>query len=133
MIDKSAVHLKIFQGKHVIADTIRPIKITIKSKLPIYFFPPENVHKEFLVENDFTESVESIGTAVYYDLVHEDMTIKNAAWTYTNPSEEFSEIEDYIAFNPAKFDACYMNGELVQTIQTENYSGWTTESGNTYN
>lgn len=113
IIERTAKHIKIFQGSKVIADTIRPVTIIEKLHTAVYCFPPENVHKEYFKKNEYKTKCKWKGEAVYYDFIFEDQVIKNCAWSYPNPKSEYSEIEDYIIFNPAKFDAFYVNGELV--------------------
>lgn len=112
-IDKTAKHIKIFQGSSILADTIRPITLVEKNETPAYYFPPENVDMNFLRKNSHIEICELKGKAVFYDLEYTGNVIENAAWSYPDPKMSFKDIEDYIAFNPAKTDAFYINGELI--------------------
>ncbi len=125
-MEKATKHLKIFHGKHTIADTIRPFRILETSHPPVYYFPPENVSMQFLKENNYTTRCEWKGEAKYYDMEIDGKLIKNVAWTYPNINKRYKEMEDYIAFYPGKFAACYVNGEPVQAQQGDFYGGWIT-------
>ena len=63
-----------------------------------YYFPPESVNKEFLMESDMHTSCPWKGLASYYNLVIEGEVNKNAAWYYPNPKPEANKIKNYIAF-----------------------------------
>ena len=52
--------------------------------------------------------------------------VKNAAWFYPPPSKSFAAMAHYIAFYPAKMDACFVNDELAQAQEGDFYGGWIT-------
>ena len=45
----------------------------------------------------------------------------------SNPTENFKEIENYLAFYPSKMDECFVDGELVKTQEGDFYGGWITK------
>jgi hypothetical protein len=53
--------------------------------------------------------------------------VVNTAWFYPNPNQVFVAIKDYVAFYPSQMDACYVDGELVQSQPGDFYGGWITE------
>jgi uncharacterized protein (DUF427 family) len=65
-----------------------------------FFFPPESVHSEYLRPADHTGSCLWNGVSEYFDIVIDERVIRNAAWTFRNPSQLTARIKDFIAFGP---------------------------------
>lgn len=63
-----------------------------------YYFPPDSVKKEYLVESQYTTTCPWKGSASYYDIKVDGKTNANAAWYYTNPSPAAINIKDHVAF-----------------------------------
>ena len=63
---------------------------------------------------------------ILFDLKVGERSVENAAWFYPNPTKNFAEIKDYLAFYPSKMDACYVDDELVQSQEGDFYGGWIT-------
>lgn len=63
-----------------------------------YYFPPNSVKKEYLVESQYTTTCPWKGSASYYDIKVDGKTNANAAWYYTNPSPAAVNIKDHVAF-----------------------------------
>ncbi len=125
-LEQTNKHLKIVFGGEIIAETNRAFRILETSHPPVYYFPPEDVQVKFLSENTNSSFCDWKGRAGYFDLRIGEISVKNAAWFYANPTKSFAEIKYYIAFYPSKMDACYVNDELVQTQEGDFYGGWIT-------
>ncbi|MDQ3131995.1 MAG: DUF427 domain-containing protein [Acidobacteriota bacterium] len=119
-------HLKIIFGGEIIAETNRAFRVLETSHPPVYYFPPEDVRTEFLLEATGASFCEWKGRAGYFDLQVGEKIVVNAAWFYASPTRNFAEIKNYIAFYPSKMDACYVNDELVKTQEGDFYGGWIT-------
>ena len=63
-----------------------------------YYFPPEDVNKQYLRESDKHSTCPWKGKASYYDVVVNEEVNKDAAWYYPNPKPAAKKIKDYIAF-----------------------------------
>ncbi len=63
-----------------------------------YYFPPEDVNKEYLRDSDTHSTCPWKGKASYYDVVVNDEVNKAAAWFYPNPKSAAKKIKDYVAF-----------------------------------
>ncbi|CAN5639508.1 DUF427 domain-containing protein [soil metagenome] len=126
-LERTNKHLKIIFNGEIIAETNRGFRVLETSHPPIYYFPPSDVRMEFLTENTNSSFCEWKGRASYYDLRVGDKTVKNAAWFYPNSTEDFKEIENYIAFYPSNMDECYVDGELVNAQKGDFYGGWVTK------
>lgn len=63
-----------------------------------FYFPPESVNKEHLVESTTTSICPWKGTAQHYSVNINGKTHKDAAWSYPEPSKQAEAITNYIAF-----------------------------------
>lgn len=119
-------HLKIIFNGEIIAETTRGFRVLETSHPPVYYFPPSDVRTEFLTKAANSSFCEWKGRAGYYDLRASENQVRNAAWFYPDPTGRFAEIKNFIAFYPSKMDACYVDGELVQSQEGDFYGGWIT-------
>lgn len=125
-LERTNKHLKIIFNGEIIAETNRAFRVLETSHPPVYYFPPEDVRTEFLAENSNSSFCEWKGRAGYFDLRTGEKIIKNAGWFYADPTENFAEIKNFLAFYPSKMDACYVDDELVQSQEGDFYGGWIT-------
>ena len=126
-LERTNKHLKIIFNGEIIAETNQGFRVLETSHPPVYYFPPEDVRIEFLSKADGSSFCEWKGRAGYYNLQVGEKSVENAAWFYTNPTANFKEIENYLAFYPSKMDACFVNDELVETQAGDFYGGWITK------
>ncbi len=63
-----------------------------------HYFPPEDVDKSALKESDHQTTCPWKGEASYYHIEVDGQVNEDAAWTYADPKDEASEIEDHLAF-----------------------------------
>lgn len=119
-------HLQVIFADQVIAETRRAFRILETSHPPTYYFPPQDVNHNFLVPGRHHSFCEFKGTASYLNLVVNGRTSENAAWFYPEPTSAFAAIRNYIAFYPARVDACFVDGEQIRAQQGDFYGGWIT-------
>jgi len=125
-LERTNKQLKIVFGGETIAETNGAFRVLETSHPPVYYFPPEDVRMEFLTEAANSSFCEWKGRAGYYTIEVGGKRVENAAWFYSNPTQSFAAIKNYIAFYPSKMDACYVNEELVQVQEGDFYGGWIT-------
>jgi uncharacterized protein (DUF427 family) len=126
LLQPTTKHLKVVFGGVIIAETNHGLRVLETSHPPVYYFPPEDVKREFLHEVSGTSFCEWKGRAGYYTIEANDKRAEKASWFYANPTPAFSQIENYISFYPSKMDACFVNDELVQSQEGDFYGGWIT-------
>lgn len=63
-----------------------------------HYFPPASLNEEHLEPSDHRTTCPWKGEAHYYDVVVNGTRKENVAWTYPDPSDAASEIEDHVAF-----------------------------------
>ena len=125
-LEDSPKHTQVVFNGAVIADTHRAKRVLETSHPPVYYIPPEDIKMEFLTLTQRTTWCEWKGQAAYYTITVGDKQARNAAWSYPRPTPGFEAIKNYIAFYPSRMDACYVDGERVQTQAGDFYGGWIT-------
>jgi uncharacterized protein (DUF427 family) len=116
----------VFNGV-TIADTQRAKRVLETSHPPTYYIPPEDIHMEYIVlEPGGKTFCEWKGQASYYTVRVNNKEAPRAAWTYANPTPDFTPIKGYITFYPAPMDTCYVGDEQVQSQAGSYYGGWIT-------
>ena len=118
--------LKVVLNNVVIAETVRGFRVLETSHPPVYYFPPSDVRLEFFDELSISSLCEWKGRAGYYSIAVHGRLAPKSAWFYLKPTPEFAAIAQYVAFYPSKFDACFVNDELVSAQEGDFYGGWIT-------
>jgi uncharacterized protein (DUF427 family) len=62
------------------------------------YFPPNSVNMQYLSETNKNTICPWKGTASYYTVTVDGKVAPDAAWTYRSPSDQATQIKDYIAF-----------------------------------
>jgi len=125
-VEQSARQVRVVFNDTTVAESSRAMRVLETSHPPVYYIPPEDVQMEFLSRSGHTSYCEFKGRATYYDLRVSDRTAAGAAWSYDNPSRGYESLKDHLAFYPGRVDACYVDGERVQTQEGDFYGGWIT-------
>ena len=63
-----------------------------------HYFPPHDVHHEFLKTSETHTTCPWKGLACYYSIDIDGERNKDAAWFYPAPKQAAEEIKDYVAF-----------------------------------
>lgn len=63
-----------------------------------YYFPPEDVNKQYLQESDTESTCPWKGQAHYYNVVVNESVNEDAAWYYPDPKPAAKKIKNYVAF-----------------------------------
>ena len=125
-MEDSARHIQVIFNGVVIAETRRAKRVLETSHPPVYYIPPEDVQMEYLTPARETSFCEWKGVAHYYTVSAGDKTAPAAAWSYAEPTAPYATLRGYIAFYPARMDACLVDGERVQPQPGDFYGGWIT-------
>ncbi|PZD71070.1 hypothetical protein C1752_08273 [Acaryochloris thomasi RCC1774] len=126
-LEDSDKHIQIKFNGVMIADTQRAKRVLETSHPPVYYIPLEDMQQEYLQQTSRSTFCEWKGSASYYTLAVGDQVAENAAWFYPNPTERFASIQNYVAVYPSRMEACYVDGETVQSQPGDFYGGWITE------
>jgi uncharacterized protein (DUF427 family) len=126
-LDATVKLVQVEFGGVMLAQTRRAQRVLETSHPPVYYIPPEDVRLDCCQPTARTSFCEWKGMAAYYDLVVGERHLEAAAWYYPDPTPQFEGIRDYIAFYPSRMDACYVDGEPVQSQPGDFYGGWITQ------
>ncbi len=120
--------IRVLWADHVVADSLRAIRVLETSHPPVYYLPPGDIDLAYLRPSKLRTFCEWKGMASYYSLVDGEATVENAAWCYLEPTRPFASLAGYLAFYPSRVDACYVNDERVTAQPGDFYGGWITSS-----
>lgn len=125
-VEPTPKRLRVLFNGQTVAETQRCLRVLETSQPPTYYFPPEDVRQESLTRTGYRTLCEWKGVAVYFTLLVHGKVSQNAAWSYPNPSAGYEAIRDYVAFYPARVEACYVDDVLVHAQEGSYYGGWIT-------
>jgi uncharacterized protein (DUF427 family) len=110
----------------ILADSTGAYRVLETSSPPVYYMPPDDVQTQYLEVSDHTTLCEWKGKATYWSIRVGDRFVENAAWSYPEPWTGYADIQDYIAFNATKIDACFVGSHQVKPQPGKYYGGWIT-------
>ena len=125
-VEDTRKHIQVVFNGQVIADTRRAKRVLETSHPPGIYIPPEDIQQEALKPVPQRTWCEWKGPASYYDIEVGERKVLQAAWYYSNPSNGYESIKDYVAFYPHLMEACYVDGERVEAQHGGFYGGWIT-------
>jgi uncharacterized protein (DUF427 family) len=126
-MEDSKKHIQVIFNGVIIADTHRAKRILETSHPPVYYIPPEDVKMGYFTPTSRTTFCEWKGLASYYTITMGDKSVPDGAWYYQHPNEAYASLATYIALYPSKMNACYVDGEQVQSQAGDFYGGWITQ------
>jgi uncharacterized protein (DUF427 family) len=86
-----------------------------------YYFPPEDVRRDFLVPGERTTHSPTFGRASYWHVKVGNRVAENAARTYSEPPANAEVLKDYFAFDWQAMDAWFEEGEEVYVHARDPY------------
>lgn len=89
-------------GGAVLGESSNALELIEGDMAPVIYFPRSDIAMAFLDESDTTSLCPHKGDARYFTIVAKSGPIKDAVWSYENPSNAVSQIKDYLAFYTSK-------------------------------
>lgn len=102
----------IFNGK-IIAESNNAVRILQKGLLPTYYVPITDIKMNFLKPTEKVTTCQYKGKAHYFDIIVENKVAKNSAFQYSEPKNNYENIQNLISFYPSKMDEVYVGNEKV--------------------
>ena len=96
-----------------VADSKRVMLLHESGRLPVFYFPLQDVRMDVLEATDHHTHSPLKGEAVYWTVRVGDREARNAAWSYPHPLPEGPHIQGYMAFYWQHMDAWYEEDEQV--------------------
>jgi len=126
--EPTAARIVIEHAGTIVADTCASVRTLETSHPPSYYIPLCDIAPGVLRRADGSSLYEWKGAAVYWDVVVGDIVVPRVGWSYPNPTRTFVLLRDHVAFYPAPFDRCSVDGETVIAQAGGFYGGWITST-----
>jgi uncharacterized protein (DUF427 family) len=127
-LETCSKHILIVSNGRVLAETHHGLRLLETSHPPSYYLAPQDVKLEWLTPSPSSSFCEFKGEAVYH---HLKSGAKNVAWSYPNPTQGYTALQNFLAFYPGRIvlqngDGCFVDGERVVPQAGNFYGGWIT-------
>lgn len=96
-----------------IADSRRVVLMLESGRLPVYYFPLEDVAGHLLIPHHREGTSHRKGRASFFSVAVRDRIAENAAWSYPDPTPSCSDIKGHVAFYWGRMDAWFEEDEEV--------------------
>lgn len=96
-----------------VADSKHVMLLLEFGRLPVFYFPVEDVRMDLLEATEHHTSSPLKGEASYWSVKVGNRVAENAAWGYPNPLPEGPDLKGYMAFYWDQMDAWYEEDERV--------------------
>jgi uncharacterized protein (DUF427 family) len=90
-------HIIIKLNNETLLDTTRSIRVCETASAPTYYFWKEDFKAQF-IRTDHTTFCEWKGHGTYWSIKTQDQLIRDAAWSYERPYDEYQIIESLVGF-----------------------------------
>jgi uncharacterized protein (DUF427 family) len=127
-LERCQHRIRVVLGGKTIADSRNALRVLETTQPPTYYIPPSDVRSESLLRSSRRTLCEWKGEAHYWNLRGGTKESVDAAWSYPRPTKPFAALRDYVAFYPARVDACYVGDERVKAQEGDFYGGWITSN-----
>ncbi len=104
-----------------VADSKRVMLYHEFGRLPVFYFPMEDVRMDLLEPTGHHTTSPLKGEASYWTLRVDDRVAEHAAWSYPNPSPGGPQMQGYLAFYWNQMDAWYEEDERVYAHARDPY------------
>jgi uncharacterized protein (DUF427 family) len=112
-LEPIAKRVRAFAAGEAIADSCRVMMMFETARLPVYYFPLEDVRTDLLVTSSNVVVSDLKGTASYYSIVVDGRIVEDAAWRYVNPPAGCADLTGFIAFHWRRMDAWFEEDDEV--------------------
>jgi uncharacterized protein (DUF427 family) len=100
-------------GGETIADSTRTVLLLEPRRLPVYYFPREDVRAGALVPSERREDSPAKGEASFWHVRAGDRHADDAAWSYSDPPGPAAGLADHVAFYWDAMDAWFEEDDEV--------------------
>lgn len=109
-------------GGRTVADSSRMKLLHETRRLPVYYFPREDVDMALLEESGARHHCPHKGDARFWTVRVGDRAARDAAWSYPQPIEGAPPLGDYIAFDWSSMDRWLEEDEEVEGHPRDPYT-----------
>jgi uncharacterized protein (DUF427 family) len=122
-IEPTGRWVRAFFGGRPIADSKRVLLVFEPGRLPVYYFPMQDVRMELLRPSDYSTGAVGAASAVTrWTLDAHGRTVPNVGWSHRQPDAAHAALADHIAFYWAKLEAWFEEDAEVYVHPRDPYS-----------
>lgn len=111
--EPSSRWVRVKLGGVTIANSRRVMLLRETGRLPVYYFPRQDVRMDLLTPSGYTAHNPHIGEAAYSTVKAGDKAAEDAAWSYTEVLPGAPDLRGYVAFEWNKMDAWFEEDDEV--------------------
>jgi len=126
-LERTSRHLKVEFAGEIVAETRNSFRVLQTNHPPVYFFPPDDVRREYVVVGTGEVHCEWLGDALRLSVRVGSRFSEHAALMYPEPDHSYIALRDCVAFYAGRMDRCYVNGERVIPAPPH-MAGWITRN-----
>jgi uncharacterized protein (DUF427 family) len=108
-------------GGRFVADSRRVMLLREPGRVPVYYFPREDVALDCLVPSGPAPHGEDHGGPVHWTVAVGDRAAENAAWSYPCPAGDGPALEGHVAFDWPQMDAWFEEDDEVYVHARDPY------------
>jgi uncharacterized protein (DUF427 family) len=109
-----------FQGRPI-ADSKRVLLVFEPRRLPVYYFPRQDVRMDLLRPSTYSAGSGEQSALARWSLEVDGRTVDNVGWSHRDPDQEHAALADYVAFYWGKLDAWFEEDEQVYVHPRDPY------------
>ncbi len=113
--------VRAFFNGEAIADSKRAMILHERGRVPVYYFPKDDVRLDLLEPTDHSTHCPHKGDAQYWTIRVGDRTAENAVWGYPEPIEGQEVLSDLVAFYWNDMDHWYEEDDEVYVHARDPY------------
>ncbi|MDJ0824827.1 MAG: DUF427 domain-containing protein [Rhodobacter sp.] len=125
-LQPAGARLRVVLGGVTIADSRDGLRVLETHHAPTYYLPMADILPGALQPAPGGSFCEWKGRARYFDVLGGGQRASRAAWSYPDPTAEFTALAGYVAFYAGRMQACFVGDAPVIAQPGDFYGGWVT-------
>ena len=113
IVEPNAQRVRAIVDGITIADSTRAM-VMRETRLPhVFYFPRDDVRMDLMTRTDHRTHCPFKGNASYWTLAAGNRQVANAVWSYEDPYDESSSVQNYVAIDWKAVDTWYGDDEAI--------------------
>jgi uncharacterized protein (DUF427 family) len=112
-LEPTGKRVRAFLGATAVADSTRVMMMFEAGRLPVYYFPVDDVRTDLFKAGSRSDWSPQKGQATYWSVAVDDLEAPDAAWRYLDPMPGCSQLSGYVAFHWRAMSAWFEEDEEV--------------------
>ncbi|MCE2510003.1 MAG: DUF427 domain-containing protein [Alphaproteobacteria bacterium] len=113
LVEPSPKRVRVVFGGETIADTTRALLLMEGNRIPVYYFPIEDIRTEFLEETSRKTRASSLGEVTLWSLNVGGRAAQDTAHGFASPAKEAGALKGHLAFDWERMDHWFEEDEEV--------------------